>query len=282
MDTFYKFALGDFDCIALEDNQRDIDVREELVQVDEEKLLAAMKANAYEGFDIRIGFNCLLIDTGSQNILIDAGSGKDKLSDSLMAAGYSNDQIDVIVVTHSDFDHIGGLQGFPNAKIIFPSYAYELWTTEKSRIEMIENFKSVFSKFLPADFVSKGAAYREHYGSTILPSLKDRITLVEADEEFLRGFRLVFAPGHRPDHYAVEITSGDQTLMHIADAFRHAVQIENPNWYSRVDSYPEQMAESLSMLVKKAIEKDALLFGSHFQFPGLAKIKDGKLKMFSC
>lgn len=278
MKSFYPFSLGSFNCIALEDNQKDIDIRIELGQVNEVELLRSMQENGYENFNVTIGFNCLLVQNGHQNILIDAGKGTDKLVSSLAAAGLTPDDIDVLIVTHSDFDHIGGLRHFQNARLILPKQAYDLWTNSTTRHEMIENFKTVFLKFLPADFVAKGAAYREKYGAEILPSLKDRIQFVEAEEEFINGFKMVFAPGHRPDHYAVEIVSNGATLLHIADGFRHAVQVDHPDWYSRFDSYPEQMAESLKMLVQRAIDKNATLFGSHFQFPGLAVIENDKLK----
>ena len=273
MKSFYKFSLGNFNCIALEDNQKEIDIRDELGQVEEAVLLQSMQENGFEGFKVTVGFNCLLVQNGTQNILIDAGKGTDKLVDNLAAAGLTPEEIDVIIVTHSDFDHIGGLRNFPKAQLIFPKYAYDLWTNPTIRQEMIENFKSVFFKFLPADFVAKGAAYRERYGAEILPSIKARIQFVEAEEEFIAGFKMVFAPGHRPDHYAVEISSDGNTLLHIADGFRHAVQVDHPDWYSIYDSYPEQMAESLKMLIQRAVDKNAILFGSHFKFPGLAKIE---------
>lgn len=279
MNTFYKFTIGEFRFIALEDAQKDIDLRDEFVQVDQEELLLALKTNGQEEFIANVGFNCLLVQNNNQYILIDAGSGKDNLASNLKAVGIELGQIDIIIVTHSDFDHIGGLEKFPNARIIFPKQAYDLWTNKKSRKEMIENYRSIFMKFLPMEIVNKGVAYREYYGSTLLPNLKDKITLVEAEEEFIPGIRMIFAPGHRADHYAVEVTTGVKSLLHIADGFRHAIQVAHPEWYSRVDSYPKLMEESLKMLVQRAEVKDAILFGSHFSFPGLAKIKSGKMKM---
>ncbi len=132
--------------------------------------------------------------------------------------------------------------------------------------------------FLDPGFVAKGVQYREHYGAIKLPSLKDRIILVKEEEEFLPGIRFVGTSGHRSDHFTVEIHSDGATLLHIADGFRHMVQAQHPDWYSRFDSYPDQMAESLTMILQRAEKKKALLFGSHFMFPGLATFEDGKVR----
>ncbi len=265
---FHKISLGTVDCFALEDNSRIIDLRNELPQISEEALLSALKENGKTDFHTKIGFNNLLIKTKQYLVLIDCGTGNDQLIDSLAEAGFSPNDIDYLVITHSDFDHIGGMDHFEKAKIVFPKTAYDLWTTEISRNKMIESFEEVFLKFLSPDFVAKGVEYREHYGSEKLPSLLSRMILVKEEEEFLPGIRMVATPGHRPDHFAVEISSEGKTLLHIADGWRHKIQLEHPDWYSIYDAYPEQMAQSIGIALKRAEEKNAILFGAHFEWPG--------------
>ncbi len=277
MANSFRFKLGNISCIALEDNNQQVDIRVELGQVDEDQLLKAMKDNGYDGFDVKIGFNCLYLEQNGKHILIDCGTGSNDLITSMKNVGLDAKDIDYLVITHSDFDHIGGLDLFKKAKIVFPKLAYDLWTDDSERAKMIDKFKEVFLKFLAPDFVEKGVAYRENYGTIKLPGLKDRMLFVEPEEQFLPGIKMIHTPGHRPDHYAVEIDSDGHTLLHIADGFRHKIQVQHPDWYSRFDSYPEQMAESLTKVLDLAKEKNALLFGSHFQFPGLAKLVDGKL-----
>ncbi len=263
--------------ISLEDNRQAIDVRNEMGQVPEDQLLAAMQSHGYADFNTQIGFNILYVKTDNYQILIDCGTGMNNLLESMQSAGLDPERIDYLVITHSDFDHIGGIDNFPNAKIVFPKYAYDLWTTENSRNEMIEKFQEVFLKFLDPKFVAKGVEYRHHYGGEKLPGLLNRMLHVEPEEEFLPGFKMVFTPGHRPDHYAVEIESEGETLIHIADGYRHLIQVEHPDWYSRFDSYPEQMKESLLLINERIKEMDALVFGSHFTFPGLGRFEEKRL-----
>ncbi|MFT4663868.1 MAG: glyoxylase-like metal-dependent hydrolase (beta-lactamase superfamily II) [Polaribacter sp.] len=265
---FHKISLGKLECIALEDNSRIIDLRNELPQVPEELLLSAIKENGGTDFHAKVGFNNLLIKTEQYLVLIDSGTGSDKLIESLAEAGFHPKDIDYLVITHSDFDHIGGMDNFAKAKIVFPKTAFDLWTTEISRNKMIESFQEVFLKFLTAEFVAKGVEFRQHYGSEKLPSLLSRMILVKEEEEFLPGFRMVATTGHRPDHFAVEIISEEKTLLHIADGWRHKIQVKHPDWHSIYDSYPDQMAESIGVAIKRAKEKNAILFGAHFEWPG--------------
>ncbi len=273
----HHFKLGALNLISLQDNAQTIDIRQELGQVPEADLLAAMQSHGYEDFNTKIGFNILFVQTQAHKTLIDCGTGMNELLESMSEAKLKPEEIDYLIITHSDFDHIGGLDNFPNTKIFFPKPAYDLWTNDMIRKGMIDNFKTVFLKFLDPDFVAKGAAYREDYGANKLPSLNNRIQLVIEEEEFLPGFKMIFTPGHRPDHFAVEIESEGETLVHIADGYRHVIQVDHPDWYSRFDSYPEQMTESLNLINERIKKKNALVFGSHFTFPGLARFDNDKL-----
>jgi len=273
----HQFKLGALNLISLQDNAQTIDVRQELGQIPEAELLTAMQLHGYNDFNTLIGFNILFVQTEHHKVLIDCGTGMNELLESMSEVDLSPEEIDYLIITHSDFDHIGGIDNFLNAKIIFPKPAYDLWTNDMIRKGMIENFKTVFLKFLDPDFVAKGAAYREDYGANKLPSLNQRIQLVKEEEEFLPGFKMIFTPGHRPDHFAVEIESEGETLIHVADGYRHVIQVDHPDWYSRFDSYPEQMAESLVLINDRIKAKKALVFGSHFTFPGLARFEGDRL-----
>src|SRR5271154_3317124 len=67
--------------------------------------------------------NCILVQTGRQNVLIDTGYGSklrdkerlllradpgDPIVDSLAAKGLTPDDIDLVILSHLHFDHAGG------------------------------------------------------------------------------------------------------------------------------------------------------------------------------
>src|SRR4029077_18246830 len=67
-----------------------------------------------------------LVNTGTQLILVDAGAGTwwgegalGRLPGSLRSAGYTPEEVDLVLVTHLHSDHIGGLTT-QDGKIVFP------------------------------------------------------------------------------------------------------------------------------------------------------------------
>lgn len=216
----------------------------------------------------------LLLDDGQQKIMIDSGlpaSRDGQLPNSLNAAGIATTEIDLIIITHGDGDHIGGLGNYPNAEVVLPANSYRLWTEDTDG--MVEEFIKLFRGVVSEQELAQQATGRRVYRDKLLALNEEgRIRLVEPGEEIVPGICFISAPGHRRDHMAVEIHSGDALLLHVADAFRHAIQLKRHDFYCLFDSYPDILAETMVMLFDRAAESNAIVFGAHFEFPALAKI----------
>lgn len=277
MSNFHTFTLGDLTCTSLSDFAFERTPRATFPRIDPVELQKEIEAGNY-GIELDTPMPLhgvvLLIDSGQQKIMIDSGlpsSRGGQLLSNLDAAGVAAAEIDLIIVTHGDGDHIGGLGNYPNAQIVLPSNSYDLWT--KDTDGMVEEFIKLFRGVVSEQELAQQAAGRRVYPDKLLALNEEgRIRLVEPAEEIVPGICFISAPGHRRDHMAVEIRSGDAALLHVADAFRHAIQLKRHDFYCLFDSYPDILAESMVMLLDEAAESNAIVFGAHFEFPALIKI----------
>lgn len=276
MTQFHHFKVGNIECTSLFDGARQLEIAAVFNRTSADELYAAMDAAGLP-YQFMGGMNLLYLDMGEYRVLIDTGLPAAQLVNSMAAAGIDSAEITHILITHGDGDHVGGLANFPNAHIILPQKAWDLWTNADGREQMVEEWAQVLGWRGPAETLPQRKANRARYGSDVLPSLADRITLVEPETEVLPGIRFVAAPGHRSDHFAVEIVSEDATLLHVVDAFRHPIQATHPEWVSFFDSYPKQTTASAKMLMARAVEKDALVFCSHHAFPGLVRLHSAEI-----
>lgn len=279
-DQVYRFEVGDFKCMVVKDIDEEIAlINEVFIDVPEEELFEVCDGLGYAR-EVIVGYNVLYIDTGEKKVLIDVGTGAHNLAENLRSVGVENKDIDVVIITHGDNDHVGGLLNkngefaFEKAQVILWQGAWDLWTNEVKREGMVGELMKLYEPMeLSEEQLASSKDRRVAYGSKTLPKIRESITLVELGEEFLSGFRLVGAPGHRSDHVGLEIVSGEKTLLHIADSFWHPIQALQPQFYGEFDSNSERVQEVNRNLFARAVENQGLIFGSHLPFPGLATVK---------
>ena len=65
-----------------------------------------MKENNLPSDKFLMGYTPVLVNTGSELVLFDTGVGVEKMKAGIETAGYSTDQVDVVVLTHFHPDHI--------------------------------------------------------------------------------------------------------------------------------------------------------------------------------
>lgn len=263
----YQFNIGEYQGVVLYDFAYSHTVEELIVNPDIEELEKISFEYNLNLPEISVGYNNLLLRNGDRNILIDAGIQKPtgELCLGLVELGITPNDIDTIVITHTDRDHVGGIIddygkiSFPNAKYIMLKDAWENWSSEERRIELtrLNNWTEDKTQFV----------------WEILSKIKDLIQQVKSGEEFTPGMKLLSAPGHRYDHSIFEFVSSDKRLVHLSDAVVHPLFMANSKWYSTYDADPTQAIETKKKLLNLCASTNALVFASHFPFPGLGYVQ---------
>jgi glyoxylase-like metal-dependent hydrolase (beta-lactamase superfamily II) len=260
----YHFQVGTLKCIAISDGMETVPAESFIKDMLAEQWSQALLENGYSPTQAVVYFNCLMIQTGQQNILVDAGGGQSTqrrdgaLLERLGAESIRPADIDTVIITHGDVDHIGGILDtesqpvFSNASYVLLQEAWEFWSNES----LVERWPK------PLTF----------FGRVTLPRIREKVNVVAAGVEFLPGFQLISAPGHRPGHTALEITSNGEGLIHLADTVGHPLLMEHPAWHWYADFRPDQAEKDKSQVLNQAVAQHRLVFGSHLPYPGVGRV----------
>ena len=263
---YYEFSVGKIRGFVLYDQAQAHSAEDLIVNPDRGELIELSEAQGFDVSSIPVGFNNLLLETAGQYVLVDAGFQRPigEVRVGLGQLGIDPGEVRTIVITHSDMDHVGGILDengeivYPNAEYVILEESWQYWLTEDSRSELtrMNNWTEEKMKFV--------------WG--VYSQIQDRIATVESGGEVLPGFQLFPAPGHRCDHSYLEITDSGNHLIHLADAIVHPLFITKLHWVSTYDADPSQALDTKKVLLELCAGKNALVFASHFPFPGLGFI----------
>lgn len=255
-----RFKLGDFDVTTLLAGQRTVPGDPQgtfAMNVDKAEFEKVSKENFIPTDVAKFYFTPTVINTGNELVLFDTGLGGDVpgILAALASAGYTADQIDVVVITHMHPDHIGGMMAggkptFPNARYVTGSTEYDFWSPkgEDNRIGklMISNVKP----------------------------LAEKMTFVKGGDSVVSGITAVEAFGHTPGHMCYRIESNGQQLMLLADLANHYVwSLAYPDWEVRFDGDKAGAAASRRKVLDMVAAERIPVIGYHLPFPALGYVE---------
>jgi glyoxylase-like metal-dependent hydrolase (beta-lactamase superfamily II) len=277
---FVRYKVGAAECTALYDGiwEKAHDQKyfgnATLAEV-KQALAAAGLTTAF----VPIPITVYVVKLNGKLILCDAGGGDQvqafnpksvfvsgKMIANMKAVGIDPKEIETILISHFHPDHIFGLlekgtnaPAFPNAEIIVPAAEYKWWT-DPSLITRLPQGRRPLARRI----------------QTVIPNWKN-VLPVEGEDEVVPGIRFVSAPGHTPGHTAFHVSSGNAQLMISNDAaYLPALSFGHPGWHGAFDQNASMAEASRRKVLDRVIADQMMICGSHFPWPGLAKIaRDG-------
>ncbi|MBZ9864765.1 MBL fold metallo-hydrolase [Mesorhizobium sp. CA15] len=216
--------------------------------------------------------NAVVVRSGRQTILIDAGLGLDpelnlpragQLIKRLEAAGIDLGSVTDVVLTHMHMDHVGGLlvDGVkerlrPDLRIHVATAEVKFWESpDFSRVSMPPGF--------PDALRATAKRFRKEYES--------KLHLFDEEYEVAPGVVVFRTGGHTPGHSIVRVASGKDRLMFAGDAV-FAVGFEHPDWYNGFEHDPEEAARVRARLLRELAETGELLVATHMPFPSVGHV----------
>src|SRR5437899_4841485 len=168
-----------------------------------------------------------LVNTGKQLILVDAGAGTwwgggalGRLAGSLRSAGYTPEEVDIVLITHLHSDHVGGLttqdgkRVFPNAEVYVAKAENDFWLSPEIAAKAPKGAQEFFqaAQAVSAPYIKAGKWHT-----------------FSSSDEIGEGIKTVSLPGHTPGHTGYEFSSKGQRILFWGDVIHaQSVQLKHP------------------------------------------------------
>lgn len=252
-DEVVTFAIGELEAIALVDGGFTMPVADSpFNQQPVEDVSAALESAGLESETLSLSLHPMVLKTPDATILFDAGTGgppAGNLMTSMDAAGVAPADISMILISHSHFDHVGGLVkdgalAFPNASILMSESEWAFMQANEEQAGIVSVIEPVVETFTP--------------GEEIVPGM---VTAVEV-------------AGHTPGHSAFRIASGEETLLYVGDSVHHfVISVGHPGWKINFDTDEPTARASREALLAELAESGEQIYAYHFPFPGVGHIE---------
>ncbi len=221
---------------------------------------------------VTLNTRCLLLKSGSRNILIDTGIGdywedkfkqiyrveyKNMLIPSLAITGITPEQVTDVILTHLHFDHTGGstkleegkwVPAFPNAKYHVQKKHFE-WAinpSERDRASFVQN------RFLP--LVENGM-----------------LNSIDGPGQFDDEIEFMIINGHTFGQQMVKISDSSNTLLYCGDLMPFSSHIPVP-YVMGYDLQPIVTVEEKRNVLPRAVAENWKLYFEHDPFFAVATV----------
>jgi glyoxylase-like metal-dependent hydrolase (beta-lactamase superfamily II) len=268
---FYRLKVGDLEVTALYDGTGVFDPH--WLNGTKATMDGVVKALQEDPHTLDVVDTGFLVNTGKQLILVDAGAGTwwggaalGRLAGSLLSAGYTPEEVDIVLLTHLHSDHIGGLttqdgkRVFPNAEVYVAKAESDFWLSPEIAAKAPKDAQPFFqsAQAIAAPYIKA-----------------DKWHTFSGSEPIVDGMQIVPLPGHTPGHTGYEFSSKGQKILFWGDTI-HAqrVQLQHPEVTVVFDVDPAAAAATRNQLLPKLAGGGVLIASPHSSvFPPLGRLR---------
>lgn len=219
---------------------------------------------------IMTDFSAYLVQTPTQNILIDAGTAKcfgpslGHVPENLKKAGLQPEQIDTILITHAHPDHLCGitLDGkmvYPNAKVYLAKADVDYWTSAQNEAKASDFFKPLFK-------MTRDALKPYQQTGQLIAFSKTSFDVPNVE--------LISTQGHTEGHssYLIDGKNG-QKFLGLGDVVHYAaVQFPYPEASYKPDTDAKRAIAVRKNIFEHAYQNHWWIGAAHVAFPGIGHI----------
>ena len=266
--TVNRFQVGSYEVTTILDGMvlRDTVKPPLCMDLSDDEIGALATANNLPADRFEHPFVPTLVNTGSELVLFDVGFGTKGPTDGvgllrarMAEAGYTPEDVDLVVFTHVHPDHILGVTidgkpAFPNARYAISQVEFDSWN---SGVGIPES----------------RTANRKMFLDLIVP-LADQMTFLSPGDAVAPGISAVEAFGHSPGHMMFMVEDGEKHVLIWGDLAVHYVfSLQVPEAQVFFDDDPEKATATRKRVLDMVATDGIPVIGHHMPFPSLGFVE---------